>query len=267
MQKSWLFLAVLFAALLAHADPVDVVFLAFNGGHWQWGYPYSAFVQGVGDIPVMCDDYAHGGLPGNMWLANPTDLGTGNLNLLRFNDLPGALTLYDEAGWLLLETQTTPRSAWRDMNVAVWHIFDPQAPLTPFASWWLMEAQKEAATGFPGVNFNDVEILTPLDQHSTDPNGPQELMYLTSSSPAGPGATPEPGTVLLLATGLGAVLWRKWIAGGSERLQRVLGFEGLPGLDCEGFRVFNGRVRDMQKPKRTDASGPVMGLHSSLNCV
>lgn len=202
--------------------PVDVAFLGFNGGLWQWGYPYSAYVQGVGDIPVMCDDYAHGGLPGNTWLANPTDLGSGNLSLLRFNNLPGARNMYKEAAWLLLETQTTPKSAWRDMNVAVWHIFDPQAPLTPFASWWLMEAGKEAATSFQGIDFNDVEILTPLDQHSTDPNGPQELMYLTSSTSStlstGPGsapdlgAAPEPGTLLLLATGLSAVLGRKWMA-------------------------------------------------------
>src|SRR5208282_1521905 len=98
-------------------SPVNVVFLSFNGGLWQWGYPYSASVQGVGDIPVMCDDYAHGGSPGEMWLANSTDLGSGNLSLLRFNNLPGALNRYDEAAWLLLETQTTPKSAWRDMNV------------------------------------------------------------------------------------------------------------------------------------------------------
>ena len=94
------------------------------------------------------------------------------------------------------------------MNIAVWHIFDSQAPLTPFASWWLLQAQNEAAGGFQGVNFNDVEILTPLDQHSSDPNGVQEFMYITSGDPA----TPEPGTLLLLGTGLAAVWQRKRIA-------------------------------------------------------
>src|SRR5271157_5531538 len=169
MRKLVIFLVIVLPAVCAHADPVAVSLLGFNGGLWQWGYPYYANVQGIGDIDVMCDDYAHGGAPGNSWLANPTNLGDGNLSLLRFNNLPDALTLYDEAGWLLLETQTTPRSAWRDMNVAVWHIFDSDAPLTPFAAWWLMEAQNEAAGGFKGVDFNRVGILTPLDQHSTDP--------------------------------------------------------------------------------------------------
>ena len=208
MRKPVLFLGIMLAAVFAHADPVVVNLLGFNGGLWQWGYPYYAYVQGTGAIDVLCDDYAHGGAPGNSWLANPTNLGSGNLSLLRFNDLPDWLTLYEEAGWLLLETKTTPRSAWRDMNVAVWHIFDPDAPLTPFASWWLMQAQNEAAQGFKGIDFTRVEILTPLDQHSTDPNGMQELMYLTSPSAADPAATPEPGTLLLLGTGLAAVLRR-----------------------------------------------------------
>ena len=53
----------------------------------------------------MCDDWVHGGAPGDTWQANYTNLGTGNLSLLRFNQLPGALTLYDEVGWLLLQTE------------------------------------------------------------------------------------------------------------------------------------------------------------------
>ena len=207
MRRLALLVGILCAAVCAYADPVDVSLLAFNGGRWQWGYPYYADVQGVGNTYVMCDDYEHGGAPGESWLANGTNLGSGNLSLVRFNNLPNSLTLYDEAGWLLLETQTTPRSAWRDMNIAVWHIFDSQAPLTPFASWWLLQAQNEAAGGFQGVNFNDVEILTPLDQHSSDPNGVQEFMYITSGDPA----TPEPGTLLLLGTGLVAVWQRKRI--------------------------------------------------------
>ena len=67
--------------------------------------------------------------------------------------------------------------------------------------------------GFPGINFNLVGILTPSnDQHGNDPNGPQEFLYLENGPPPNAitppvSSTPEPGTLLLFATGLAAV-WR-----------------------------------------------------------
>ncbi len=210
MRKLMLVLGFLAVSGFAYADPVSVALLAFNGGNWQWGYPYYGYVQGAGSVDLMCDDYVHGGVPGITWSTNPTDLGSGNLSTLRFNNLPGASTLYDEAGWLLLQTQTTPHDAWRDMNVAVWHIFDQASPMTPFAEWWLGQAQEEAANGFQGVDFNRVEVLTPIDQYSSDPNAPQELMYLTADNQ--PSTVPEPGTWLFLGTGIAAMLARKRIA-------------------------------------------------------
>jgi len=209
MRKLMLLLGLLAASAYAYAGPVAVELLGFNGGFWQWGYPYYGYVQDTGAVDMMCDDYVHGGEPGQSWLANQTDLGSGNLSLLRFNNLPGALTLYDEAAWLLIETQTTPHSAWRDMNIAVWHIFDPAAPMTPFATWWLGQAQDEAQEGFKGINFNRVEILTPLDQYSSDPNSPQEFLYLAPAADQSP-AVPEPSTLLLVGPGLAVALRRKW---------------------------------------------------------
>jgi hypothetical protein len=138
-------------------------------------------------------------LPGDHWQANFTDLGTGDLTNLRFNQLPNALTLYHEAGWLLLQTEVTPQWQWRDINFTVWHIFDPSVPLpTPY---WLYQAQQEAQLGFPGVDFSEVGIYTPINQYDPNLNDPQEFLRIV----------PEPGTVMLLLTGvLGAVARKRW---------------------------------------------------------
>ncbi len=212
MRKLLILAVMLFGAVSAFADPVNFAFLGYSGGQWQNGYPYfvSEGIPGT-TLAVMCDDYAHGGAPGETWLANITNLGTGDLSLTRFNQLQDALTLYREAGWILLETVFTPHTQWMDMNSAAWYIFDNQAPLDSGAQGWLDAAQQEAQRGFPGVNFNLVQIITPVDQYDQDPESMQEFLHLTGSDgTSGGGApAPEPGTLMLLGTGAVMVLRRK----------------------------------------------------------
>jgi hypothetical protein len=192
MKKLILLIGLLALTGSAYAGPASVTLVGFSAGGWQSGYPYFDTIDGGPVIDVMCDDWFHGGLPGDTWQANYTNLGTSNLSTLRFNQLPQALTLYDEAGWLLLQTQVAPQAQWTDINYAVWHIFDSSAPLLGNAPYWLASAQQEAILGFPGVNFYQVGVYTPVDQYDANPEGPQEVLTIV----------PEPGTLLLLGSGL-----------------------------------------------------------------
>ena len=191
-----------------YTNPVSVTLLSFSGGAWQNGYPYTLGISGItGPIDAMCDDYTHGGSIGESWQANITNLGSNNLTLTRFGHEEAALGLafYREAGWILLQTVVTPSSAYQDMNIAVWHIFDSAVPLTPGAQGWLDAAMAEAALGYPGVPFNDVSIITPVDQYDPNLNHPQEFLTI---DPRLQSSTPEPGTLLLLGTGL-VGLWKR----------------------------------------------------------
>jgi hypothetical protein len=195
--------SLLALSLFAHASPVTMVFDGFQSGGWPVGYPYTATINGGSPSDVMCDDWVHGGLPGDTWQANFTNLGTGNLTELRFNLLPNALTLYKEAGWLLLQTEVTPHSQWMAINYAVWNVFDPNVPVP--SPYWSYRAQQEALAGFPGVDFSQVGIYTPLNQYDPNPANPQEFLQIVPS-------VPEPGTLALLFTGLmGAVARKRWL--------------------------------------------------------
>ncbi len=222
MRRVLLVLALFLCGTVGAFGQSQWEFLAWSGGNWTNGYPY--YIQPV-DGPssliyaVMCDDYVHGGQPGDIWDANTTNLGSGIIPLTRFNNIPGpasnyALGLYDEAGWILLQTLTQQSSEWKSMTYAVWHIFDPNAPLFGDAGTWLNLAAAEKQIGFPGVDFNKVYILTPVDQRDPDPNSMQEFMYI-GADPTQQGAqanqtTPEPGTFLLLGSGVLAMLGKKF---------------------------------------------------------
>ncbi|MGA7462748.1 MAG: hypothetical protein WBW69_21110 [Candidatus Korobacteraceae bacterium] len=184
MRKLLILAVLMCGSVCAFADPVEFTFIGWDGGNWENGYPYY-IMESSGSptvLDVMCDDYFHGGEPGQQWEANITDLGSGNIQLTRFNINPAvnslySLMLYDEAGWILLETEQEPTSQWLSMNSAVWSIFDPSAPCDRTCQNWISAAQG-AVKLLPQSYYDDVYIVTPVNQHDPDPKSMQEFMYI-----------------------------------------------------------------------------------------
>jgi hypothetical protein len=84
MKKLIPLIGLLAFASYAYAGAVTVDLVGFQSGWWQLGYPYYATVNRGSVIDMMCDDWVHGGLPGDTWHASFTNLGAGNLSLVRY---------------------------------------------------------------------------------------------------------------------------------------------------------------------------------------
>lgn len=207
MKQPLLFASLLLWAASACASPVTIHLLSFDGPLVNGIpiYPYTLLIGGGAPFFGMCDDYYHDGTPGDKWQANLTNLGTGDLSMVRFAS--SGLAAYQEAAWILFQTEVTAPTEWPNINYAVWHIFNPSLPIGPQAQTWIVRAQLAAEKHFPSMDFNLVMIGTPVDIAAPE-TGDQEYIWIERSTPV-----PESGSLILLgsgAMGLAATLRRKW---------------------------------------------------------
>ncbi len=188
-HKTTVFSFVLIAALLiaitpAWASPVSIQFVGVSGANQNgvYTYPYYLTIDNGAWLPVMCDDFFDRIGVGDTWQANITQLSSGDMSLTRFGDLKE----YQEAAYLLLQTQVVDSSQWGNINWAVWKIFDPAAdPGSQYEAgvdYWINQAE---TVDLSKINFSDIQIITPTGSYG------QEFLY----------ATPEPGALLLLGSG------------------------------------------------------------------
>jgi hypothetical protein len=189
-----LLVSVLFFAVAAKADTVNVTLTGVSGGIQGNVYtsPYFATVGSSTNVVIVCDDYTHEVYTGESWVASVYTFA--DLSHVRFwqGSQASTLKLYDEAAYLFEELFSQPSQSG-DISFALWAVFSPaavesSAGWTANAASWLANAQGQTySTG----EFSDFQILTPYSSTS-----PQEYLV----------RTPEPSTILLLFVGLFAIL-------------------------------------------------------------
>jgi hypothetical protein len=187
----------LFSLLLfvvpAFADPVNVQLTGVGGANQGGVYvtPYLLSINGGTPINVICNDYSHDVWIGETWTANISTFS--NLSGARFGTQD--TQQYDEAAWLYNQ-YLTGQSGYSagDVNFAIWALFNPA--VIGGAGWDsnAMTLLSNAGNWFnqtngQGFNYSSFFIITPTDSSL---GSAQEYIA----------ATPEPGSLVLMSSGL-----------------------------------------------------------------
>jgi hypothetical protein len=154
-------------------------------------------------IDLFCVDILNSISWGQVWTANFTNLGSGNLSLTRHGN--SKLAQYQKAAFLASKYNApgVSTSQWGGIQAAVWNLLNPGNPnggtnplVNTSEAYWLQQASTwYTSGGAQSFDFSRWTIVT--DQSAAglaSGRGVQE--FLTT------GVTPEPETWMLMGTGL-----------------------------------------------------------------
>ena len=195
----------LLASPAAAQDPQQLQHTGTGSITWDWPGagagrvgPYQARIlsePGQPTIDVYCVDFQHTISSGQVWNATFSNV-MGDLSNTRAGAVFGettARTMYQQAAWL-----TTQYDGSRERTIAIqsaiWNIFNGSSPDYGYASGlWQWKASQYYASS--GLDYSQFSVVTDVGFRN---GGTQE--FLTPYTPLT--VTPEPGTYLLMASGL-----------------------------------------------------------------
>lgn len=189
---------------IADAQPIGLKFQSGPSTPRVTGYgyyvgPFSGTVTSNPTLPTInlfCVDVLNQISWGQQWTANVTSLA---LNAIPNTRQPLKLNQYRKAAWLTNQYSLNSTTQWAGIQAAIWNLLNPGRPYGGTAeSYWLNQANTFAtSSSWNTYNWAQYYVLTPVGAAGYRTNhGTQE--FITTS----PFVTPEPATVLLLATGL-----------------------------------------------------------------
>lgn len=151
--------------------------------------PYWGSSPGMGDFNLYCVDFLHSARVGQTWTAYFTQISNGAaISTGNYTRLTDQLK-YQRAAWLASNFLTHPTaSAWQGIHGTIWNEMSGQS----FATGdWLAQLDNADLTA---MNYDYWQVVTDVNFKT---GGTQEFLVHV---------TPEPGTILLMASGLVALV-------------------------------------------------------------